>query len=177
MAFSQGTINTSLLDSAIVQLSSAQLSVSCNVFVCAYVRACVVVLNELKDRISNQNAYQLVDIDVPSVINTHLRYMSSKNIKIPLDMEHLPCLYWLPKLHKTPYGCRFIAASNKCTTKPLSGLLASCLTTIVLHFKEYCNGIFKNTGINCFWIVNNSQQVLSSILSINNESKAKHWYF
>ena len=57
------------------------------------------VLNELKDGISNQIAYELVDIDVPSVINRHLRYMSSKNIKVPLDIEHLPCLYWLPKLH------------------------------------------------------------------------------
>ena len=64
-----------------------------------------VVLNGLKDGISNQNAYELVDIDVPSVIiKRHLQYMNSKNIKILLDMEHLPCLYWLPKLHKTPYG-------------------------------------------------------------------------
>ena len=82
-----------------------------------------VVLSELKDGISNQNAYELVDIHVPSVIYRYLQYMSSKNIKIPLDMEHLPCLYWLPKLHKNPYGCRFIAASSKCTTNPLPGSL------------------------------------------------------
>ena len=30
---------------------------------------------------------------------------------------------------QTTYGTRFIAASNKCTTKPLSSLLTDCLTS------------------------------------------------
>ena len=70
-------------------------------------------------------------------------------------------------MHKTPYGSRFIAASNMCTTKPLSGLLTACLSTVLLHYKEYCNGIFVNTGINCYWVINSSQQVLDYISSIN----------
>ena len=53
---------------------------------------------------------------------------------MPLDMEELPSIYWLPKLHKNPYGNRFIAASNKCTTKPLSRLLTSCLSTVLVHY-------------------------------------------
>ena len=75
-------------------------------------------------------------------------------------MEQLPDLYWLPKLHKTPYGSRFIAASCRCTTKPLSGLLTACHSTVLVHYREYCNGIFVNTGINCYWVINNSQRVL-----------------
>ena len=74
-------------------------------------------------------------------------------------MEELPCFSWLPKLHKTLFVSRFIAASNKCTMKPLSGLLTACLHTVNLHFKEYnyyYSGVFKNSDINCFWIVNNS---------------------
>ena len=47
------------------------------------------------------------------------------------------------------YGCRFIAA-GKCMTKPLSGILTSCFTTILTHFKEYCDGIYRNTGVNAF---------------------------
>ena len=39
-----------------------------------------------------------------------------------------PSFYWLPKLHKNPCGNRFIAASNACSTKPLSQLLTACLT-------------------------------------------------
>ena len=43
-----------------------------------------------------------------------------------------------------------------------------------MHFKEYCNGIFRNSGINCFWIINNSLQVLSLLSTLNVGSKAKH---
>ena len=46
-------------------------------------------------------------------------------------------------------------------------------TTIIKHFQEYCNGIFRNTGINCFWIINNSQQVIDTIQKFNTSSKAK----
>ena len=42
------------------------------------------------------------------------------------------------------------------------------------HFKQYCNGIYCNTGVNCFWIIDNSQQVLSALSKINYFSTAKH---
>ena len=80
----------------------------------------------------------------------------------------------MPKLHKTSFSSRFIAASNRCTTKPLSSLLTACLHTVTLHFKEYCNGILRNSVINCFWIVNNSLQVLSLLSTLNVGSKVKH---
>ena len=41
----------------------------------------------------------------------------------------------MPKLHKSPYSHRFIAASSACTTKPLSKLLALCLK-LLRHYKE-----------------------------------------
>ena len=51
------------------------------------------VLNELKMELVTRMPMNWEIFDVPSIINRHLGYMSSKNIKIPLDMEHL--LYWL----------------------------------------------------------------------------------
>ena len=42
------------------------------------------------------------------------------------------------------------------------------------HFKQYCNGIYCKTGVNCFWIIDNSQQVLSALSKINYFSTAKH---
>ena len=61
----------------------------------------------------------------------------------------------------------FIAASNKCTTKPLSTLLTTCLTALLVHFEEYCAGICRNTGINCFFVINNAQSVLHSLYTLN----------
>ena len=53
---------------------------------------------------------------VDDLIEAHDSYM--------LELFHKTTLsfYWLPKLHKNPYGHRFIAAASACTTKPLSKL-------------------------------------------------------
>ena len=45
---------------------------------------------------------------------------------------------------------------------------------LLCSFKEYYNGIFRNSGRNCFWIVNNSLQVFSHLSTLNKGSKAKH---
>ena len=42
------------------------------------------------------------------------------------------------------------------------------------HFKQYCNGIYCKTGVNCFWIIDNSQQILSALSKIKYFSTAKH---
>ena len=57
--------------------------------------------------------------DCEHVVTEHLRYMTNNNISVEPMLRHLPSFYWLPKLHKQPYGTKFIAASNKCSTKPL----------------------------------------------------------
>ena len=69
----------------------------------------------------------------------------------------------MPKLHKNSYGHRFIAASASCTTKPLSKLLTHCLQLILKHYKEYCKGIERRTGVNCFWVINNSTEVTNTL--------------
>ena len=96
-------------------------------------------------------------------------YMTNVNIDVEPEHEDLPSFYWLPKLHKNPYGKRFTAASNKCTTKSLSKLLTTCLAKKICHFREYCNGIYTigQGYINCFWIVDNSQQVLNRLCKAN----------
>ena len=71
--------------------------------------------------------------------------MTKVNIDVEPEHEDLPSFYWLLKLHKNPYGKRFIAASNKCTTKSLSKLLTTRLE-IIYHFREYCNGTVYTIG-------------------------------
>ena len=129
-----------------------------------------VVLGE----VNTTTTYEHVAEDYSELVNEHLEFMAASRIVVQPDCRCLPQFYWLPKLHKKPYGARFIAASHKCTTKPLSKLLTSCLKLITNHFRQYCNGIFCRTGVNCFWIIDNSQQVLSTINKINYFSTAKH---
>ena len=40
------------------------------------------------------------------------------------------------------------------------------------HFSQYCDGIYRKTGVNCFWIIKNSQQVLKILHRVNTTSNA-----
>ena len=42
------------------------------------------------------------------------------------------------------------------------------------HLRQYCNGVYCRTGVNCFWVIENSQQVLSTLDRVNYFSSAKH---
>ena len=89
--------------------------------------------------------YECVTEEYGDLVDGHSKYMATNRMVVQPEF-----FYWLPKLHKNPYGARFIAASHKCTTKPLSKLLTSCLKLITNHFKQCCNGILCRTGVNCF---------------------------
>ena len=54
-------------------------------------------------------------------------------------------------------------------------LLTSCFKTILTHYKQYCDGIYNHYGINCFWIINNSTEVLDRLHQINKTSRAKRF--
>lgn len=45
--------------------------------------------------------------------------MDILNIRNKQNEFDIPDLYWIPKLHKSPYKQRYIADSSKCSTKPL----------------------------------------------------------
>ena len=73
-----------------------------------------VVINAL----NLNNTYKEVHNNSMNIISRHLDYMVKNHIDVQVQHEQLPSFYWLPKLHKQPYGSRwFIAASNTCTTK------------------------------------------------------------
>ena len=128
-----------------------------------------VVIKEL----NSTSTYREVCSDCTSVGFRHLDYMVMNGVNVQPQHEQLPSFYWLPKLHKTPYSSRFIAASNKCTTKQLSSLLTSCYKIMLTHFKQYCEGLYSHTEVNCYWIIDNSKEVLDRLYRINETSQAK----
>ena len=72
-------------------------------------------------------------------------------------------MYWITKLHKTPYKARFIAGSSSCTTTRHSKLLTQCLKQVCTHCTTYCKTIRVRTGVNCVWIINNSLDVIRAL--------------
>ena len=122
----------------------------------------------LTKELISSSTYSCRNESVEDLIEAHDSYMLEHNIAIPEDGLKLPNFYWLPKLHKNPYSHRFIAASSACTTKPLS--ITQCLKLILQHYRQYCTGIEWKTGINCFWVVNNSMEVLDTLHKVHRAS-------
>ena len=88
-------------------------------------------------------------------------------MSIKEKQNRLPTLYWLPKLHKRPYKACFIANSSSCTTTVLSKLLTSCLTAVKKHWIRYYDTVYERDGINYFWSIKNSNDVLNKFKSKN----------
>ena len=79
----------------------------------------------------------------------------------------------MPKMHKNPSGARFIVASSKCSTKPLSKNISHIFKLIFdqvqnFHLKSKFYG-----NINCFWVVKNSFPVIEKLDKINKRKGAK----
>ena len=59
------------------------------------------------------------------------------------EFNCLPCIYWLPKMHKIPSGARFIIAGKKCINKQLNKHVTPafklCYSQVdAYHKKIYC---------------------------------------
>ena len=78
-------------------------------------------------------------------------------------------------MHKKPYSKqRFVAASAKCSTKPLSALLTKCLKLVEKQHRIIGNRYFTNHGINPFWIIGNSTAVHSTVAALNRKQNCKN---
>ena len=94
-------------------------------------------------------------------INSNLKF----SVCVKERQDRLPTMYWLPKVHKTPYKARFIANSSSCTTTELSKLLTSCLTAVKNHVIRYCEKVYERSSKNLFWSIKNSGEVLNKLKS------------
>jgi len=74
-------------------------------------------------------------------------------LSIKDDYVDLSSLYWIPKLRKCPCKERYIAGSAKCSTKSLSKLLTTVLSTVRDGLQIYCDTAYSRNGINQIWIL------------------------
>ena len=106
------------------------------VFVCkSYYYNCLI--NELGFTSTSRNpTYTQSNLTKDEILPNHRSVLNTFNIPNNQDQFELPYLYCIPKLHKNPYKQRYIAGSSKCSTKPLSVLLAKVLTVLKSHFRD-----------------------------------------
>lgn len=119
----------------------------------------------LTNELSHTKAYTKVNSPERAIVSDHINKCKTLGLDIFINQEKLPTMYWIPKLHKNPYKSRFIANSTSCTTTNISKLLTSCLTKIKDHVQLYCDKTYQNSGINLFWSIKNSTDVLNKLQS------------
>ena len=69
--------------------------------------------------------------------------LTSFGIETIDDELDLSYIYWISKMHKTPYTHRFIAGSSKCSTEPLSTLLTKLHIYSAMSSEVLRNSLLK----------------------------------
>ena len=87
----------------------------------------------------------------------------------------LPCIYWLPKMHKLPSSVRFIIAGKKCIYKQRKKACYISIQTMLqsnryISQKKHC---FSETKTFWAWVIQNNSLPLECINKINKRKNTK----
>ena len=75
---------------------------------------------------------------------------------------------WLPKMHKTPVGARFVVAN------PLSDTISKTFIMVFNTVESFHNKSFFYSGCKKFWVARNSFPIDTKLNKINVKKKAKY---
>ena len=107
------------------------------------------------------------------IIQSHLFFTNQLNCININNFNQLPLIYMIPKFHKNPIKFRFIVASKKCSTTPLSSAIGKALNEVRRQRKFYCAKMEKYDGINRYWVIESNEAVLNCINNLNSTKSAR----
>ena len=166
-------LNSLKNDFVIVPIDKAANNVA---FVCKQFYA-FVISKELGvfDQINlNDNTYQRVTNQTSKdIIEDHKKYQAKFNLKLNNDMNKLPVMYWIPKMHKNPISFRFIIASPTCSIKPLSKDITSIFKLFYKKVERYHNKGRLWSGVKTFWTIQNNSSLINTVNKLNTRKSAK----
>ena len=84
-------------------------------------------LEVVANEITATTTYELVIENKEDIIGEHLLYMVNNSIAVKQELHCLPSFYWLPKLHKQPYGSRLQHHINALQSLSLKFLLPASI--------------------------------------------------
>ena len=111
--------------------------------------------------------YELIKKSSLETVNSHKATLSQYKPLLKEDMNCLPSMYWIPKMHKTPVGERFIIASPKCSLKPLLKDITSILKLFQKQIESFHDKNRVWVGVSNFWIIQNNKPVVDRINKIS----------
>ena len=107
------------------------------------------------------------------IIQDDIEFQENFHINVDKKQKKLPTMYWMPKMHKSPIGARFIVASKLCSTKPLSKDVASIFSLLFQSVQRYHHKAKYFSGMNRFWVIQNNSEVVDSVNKFNSRRSAR----
>jgi hypothetical protein len=104
----------------------------------------------------------------PTFGAVYISILQKFEIEVPDECLHIPILYWIPKFHKNPIKCRFIAGSREKILTQLEVEVQKILNLLESHFRNYCEVMRVNSGYKYYFNVNNSKQALNMLDNVVN---------
>ena len=143
-------------------------------FVCKRYYA-IIILNELGFFNMPSPTYEPVVTPLSNLVAQQIKVLEDVfRIKTDDDFKHIPSIYCLPKMHKTPIKFRFIISSKFCTSKKLSKYVAVVFAHLLQQIEHYHAKSYFFSGIKSFWIIQNNKPLLDSITKINKRKNARN---
>ena len=108
---------------------------------------------------SENDTYELIKKSSSEIVNSHKAALSEYDHPLKEDINCLPSIYWIPKMHKTPVGERFIIASPKYNLKPLLKDITSVLKVFQKQIESFHDKNRVWVGASNFWIIRITNQL------------------
>ena len=142
-------------------------------FVCKSYYVCQ-ILSEIGIPGGNSDTYCLTNKDIKEILENNVQICRNFGLELIENEKCLPLMYWMPKLHKTPIEARFIIASRKCSTKPLSKAVSKVFKLIQSQMENFHEKSKFCNRYRIFWVVQNSDPIIKKLDKINSKKKAKN---
>ncbi len=119
------------------------------------------------------NTYQVTDKTKDEIINVNVEYSKRLHFTIDHSEKVLPIMYWIPKMHKTPSGTRYIVASKLCSTKRVSKVISNVFKLIFRQTENFHLNAKFLSHYNKFWVLQNSKPIIARLNEINRKRMQK----
>jgi len=131
-------------------------------------------ISKLLSEVSNSSStYSHVTHSQNDLISANKRFCKRFGLEVSEQQNTLPSMYWIPKMHKSPVGARFIVASKTCSTKPLTEVISRIFKMLYNHVENFHRKSYFYSSYRKFWVVQNSFPVIQQMDRINARGNAK----
>ena len=135
-------------------------------------------VSKLLDEVGlNGNAnhtYSKTNERMEDLIDRNINLCKKFDLNVEQKQHALPSMYWIPKLHKSPIGSRFIVASSSCATKPITEVVSRVFKMVFAHIESFHNKSLFYSNYKKFWVVQNSFPIIEKLDKINAKKNAKN---